>query len=40
VKMLNDLFDFEQKLTVDEVEDEIREDQNAELHGGQGDPLV
>ncbi len=29
VKMLNDLFDFESKLTVDEVEDEIREDQNA-----------
>jgi hypothetical protein len=29
VKMLNDLFNFESKLTVDEVEDEIREDQNA-----------
>ncbi|MCC5022815.1 MAG: hypothetical protein J6386_08485 [Candidatus Synoicihabitans palmerolidicus] len=29
VKMLNDIFDFESKLTVDEVEDEIREDQNA-----------
>ena len=28
VKMLNDAFDFEQKLTVDEVEDEIREEQN------------
>jgi hypothetical protein len=28
VKMLNDLFDFEQKLTVDEVEDELREEQN------------
>jgi hypothetical protein len=28
VKMLNDLFDFEQKLTVDEVEDQLREDQN------------
>lgn len=28
VKMLNDLFDFESKLTVDEVEDELREDQN------------
>src|ERR1035437_7501708 len=26
VKMLNDLFDFESKLTVDEVEDELRED--------------
>jgi hypothetical protein len=34
VKMLNDLFDFEQKLTVDEVEDEIREDQNAEFMEG------
>ena len=29
VKMLNDLFDFEQKLTVDEVEDQLREDQNS-----------
>lgn len=29
VKMLNDLFDFESKLTVDEVEDELREGQNA-----------
>jgi hypothetical protein len=29
VKMLNDLFKFESKLAVDEVEDEIREDQNA-----------
>ncbi|MFT3831573.1 MAG: hypothetical protein QM691_17900 [Opitutaceae bacterium] len=28
VKMLNDLFDFEQKLTVDEVEDQLREEQN------------
>lgn len=28
VKMLNDVFDFEQKLTVDEVEDQIREEQN------------
>ena len=28
VKMLNDLFDFEQKLTVDEVEDQLREDQS------------
>jgi hypothetical protein len=28
VKMLNDLFSFENKLTVDEVEDEIREEQN------------
>jgi hypothetical protein len=31
VKMLNDLFAFVSKLTVDEVEDEIREDQNADL---------
>jgi hypothetical protein len=29
VKMLNDLFNFESKLSVDEVEDEIREDQNS-----------
>ncbi len=28
VKMLNDLIDFEQKLTVDEVEDNIREEEN------------
>lgn len=28
VKMLNDLIDFEQKLTVDEVEDAIREEEN------------
>ena len=28
VKLLNDAFDFEQKLTVDEVEDQIREEQN------------
>jgi hypothetical protein len=34
VKMLNDLFDFESKLTVDEIEDEIREDQNAEYAEG------
>jgi hypothetical protein len=34
VKMLNDIFDFEQKLSVDEVEDEIREDQNAEFMEG------
>jgi hypothetical protein len=30
VKLLNDLFNFEAKLSVDEVEDEIREDQNFE----------
>jgi hypothetical protein len=34
VKMLNDIFDFEQKLSVDEVEDELREDQNAEFMEG------
>lgn len=34
VKMLNDLFDFESKLTVDEVEDELREDQNASFIEG------
>jgi hypothetical protein len=34
VKMLNDLFDFEAKLSVDEVEDEIREDQNSHFIEG------
>jgi hypothetical protein len=34
VKMLNDLFEFESKLTVDEVEDEIREGQNASFIEG------
>ncbi len=34
VKMLNDIFKFESKLTVDEVEDEIREDQNASFIEG------
>jgi hypothetical protein len=34
VKMLNDLFDFESKLTVDEVEDEIREEQNTNFIEG------
>ena len=34
VKLLNDLFDFESKLTIDEVEDEIREDQNASFIEG------
>jgi hypothetical protein len=34
VKMLNDLFTFEAKLGVDEVEDEIREDQNAHFIEG------
>lgn len=35
VKMLNDLFNFESKLSVDEVEDEIREDQNSSFIQGQ-----
>ncbi len=34
VKMLNDIFTFEAKLGVDEVEDEIREDQNAHFIEG------
>ena len=34
VKMLNDLFEFEAKLSVDEVEDEIREDQNSHFMQG------
>ena len=34
VKMLNDLFKFESKLTVDEVEEEIREDQNSSFIQG------
>ena len=34
VKMLNDLFDFEQKLTVDEVEDQLREDQSTRFMEG------
>ena len=34
VKMLNDLFNFESKLTVDEVEDELREDQNTSFIEG------
>jgi hypothetical protein len=34
VKMLNDLFNFENKLTVDEVEDEIREEQNTQFIEG------
>jgi hypothetical protein len=34
VKMLNDLFDFEAKLTVDEVEEEIREEQNTNFIEG------
>jgi hypothetical protein len=34
VKMLNDLFNFESKLSVDEVEDEIREEQNSNFIQG------
>ncbi len=34
VKMLNDLFDFEQQLSVDEVEDEIREARNVDFMEG------
>lgn len=34
VKLLNDLFDFEEKLTVDEVEDQIRERQNSDFIEG------
>jgi hypothetical protein len=34
VKMLNELFDFESKLTIDEVEDQIREDQNTNFIEG------
>ncbi len=35
VKMLNDIFDFEQRLTVDEVEEEIREEANADFINGE-----
>ena len=34
VKLLNDLFDFEEKLTVDEVEDQLREAQNSDFIEG------
>ena len=34
VKLLNDLFDFEEKLTVDEVEDQIRETENNDFIEG------
>lgn len=34
VKMLNDLFDFEKNLTVDEIEDELREENNADFMEG------
>ncbi|MGH8021669.1 MAG: hypothetical protein ACREIA_25980 [Opitutaceae bacterium] len=35
VKMLNDIFDFEQRLTVDDVEEEIREEANANFINGE-----
>jgi hypothetical protein len=34
VKLLNDLFDFEEKLTVDEVEDQLREQENNDFMEG------
>src|SRR5690606_38521566 len=34
VKLLNDLLDFEEKLTVDEVEDQLREAQNSDFIDG------
>ena len=34
VKLLNDLFDFEEKLTIDEVEDQIREQENSDFIEG------
>jgi hypothetical protein len=34
VKLLNDLFDFEEKLTVDELEDQIRETENNDFIEG------
>jgi hypothetical protein len=34
VKLLNELFDFEEKLTVDEVEDQIRESENNDFIEG------
>ncbi|MDD3179168.1 MAG: hypothetical protein PHQ04_02325 [Opitutaceae bacterium] len=34
VKLLNDMFDFEEKLTVDEVEDQLREQQNTDFMEG------
>lgn len=36
VKLLNDLIDFEQKLTIDELEEEIRERQNTDYFEGRG----
>lgn len=34
VKLLNDLLDFEEKLTIDEVEDQLREAQNNDFIEG------
>jgi hypothetical protein len=34
VKLLNDLFDFEEKLTIDEVEDQLREQENTDFIEG------
>ncbi len=34
VKLLNDLFDFEEKLTIDEVEDQLRESENNDFIEG------
>lgn len=34
VMLLNDLIDFEEKLTIDEMEEEVRERQNADFHEG------
>jgi len=34
VKLLNDLLDFEEKLTIDEVEDQLREEQNNDFIEG------
>lgn len=39
VKLLNDLFDFEQRLSVDEVEEEIREENNADYMDGKATHL-
>jgi len=39
VKMLNDLIDFEQKLTIDEVEEDIREEENNDFIEGRASHL-
>ncbi len=36
VKLLNDLIEFEQKLTIDELEEEVRERQNSDYFEGRG----